>query len=184
MDQSFKKRLPSLAVTSLMAGAAGMGILASEPALAAFDMFLDIPGIPGESRDAKHKNQIDVLSYSHTFAPGDKVKGARTNCSLVQIGKFVDRASPALALRAVTGQSIPTMTLTVQQAGEKALEFYTVTMQDVTVVSSQVNGAGGDDRMEENVSLNMGSATIEYRSQDGSAGAPVTESVTCNPAGR
>ena len=30
----------------------------------AVDVFLKIKGIPGESADSKHKNEIDVLSYS------------------------------------------------------------------------------------------------------------------------
>lgn len=184
MNES-KKRLPSLAVKSLMVGTASLGMLAADPALAALDAFLDIPGIPGESQDAKHKGEIDVLSYTHTFAPGEKVKGTRSNCSLVQVVKFVDRATPPLVLRAVTGQSIPTMTLTLRQAGEKAVEFYTVTMQDVTVVSSQVNETSGDDRPRESVSFNMGSATVEYRpvNPDGSPGAAVTETVSC-PTGK
>ncbi len=186
MNESFKKRLPALAVTSLMAGTAGLGIVAAEPALA-LDAFLDIPGIPGESQDAKHKDDIDVLSYAHTFAPGDKVKGTRTNCSPVQIGKFVDRATPRLALRAVTGETIPTMTLTVRKDGAKSpLEFYTVTMQEVTVLSTQVNEASGDERMRESVSFNIGSATVEYVQQnpDGSPGATVTETVSCGSPGK
>jgi type VI secretion system secreted protein Hcp len=32
--------------------------------MAAFDYFLKIDGIPGESTDSKHKDEIDVLSWS------------------------------------------------------------------------------------------------------------------------
>ena len=32
--------------------------------MAAFDYFLKLDGIPGESIDAKHKGEIDVLSWS------------------------------------------------------------------------------------------------------------------------
>ena len=32
--------------------------------MAAFDYFLKLDGIPGESVDAKHKGEIDVLSWS------------------------------------------------------------------------------------------------------------------------
>ena len=32
--------------------------------MAAFDYFLRLDGIPGESTDAKHKGEIDVLSWS------------------------------------------------------------------------------------------------------------------------
>ena len=32
--------------------------------MAAFDYFLRLDGIPGESLDAKHKGEIDVLSWS------------------------------------------------------------------------------------------------------------------------
>lgn len=30
----------------------------------ALDMFLKIDGIPGESTDARHRDEIDVLSYN------------------------------------------------------------------------------------------------------------------------
>ncbi|HET9699742.1 MAG TPA: type VI secretion system tube protein Hcp [Burkholderiales bacterium] len=176
-----RKRLPALAVKSLMAGAAGLGLMAAEPALAVLDAFLDIPGIPGESQDSKHKGEIDVLSYTHTFTQGEKVKGVRGNCSPVQIVKFLDRATPALALGAVTGQTIPTMTLTLRKAGDKSADFYNVTMQDVIVVSTQVNEASGDDKARETVSFSPGSVTIVYRpaNPDGSLGAAVSEAVSC-----
>ena len=32
------------------------------------DAFLKIDGIPGESTDAKHENQIEVLSFSHSVS--------------------------------------------------------------------------------------------------------------------
>jgi len=32
----------------------------------AVDVFLKIDGIPGESTDDKHKEWIEILSYSHT----------------------------------------------------------------------------------------------------------------------
>ena len=37
--------------------------------MAAFDYFLKLDGIPGESTDAKHKGEIDVLSWSWGESP-------------------------------------------------------------------------------------------------------------------
>ncbi len=37
--------------------------------MALFDAFLKIDGIKGESADAKHKGEIDVMSFSWGLAP-------------------------------------------------------------------------------------------------------------------
>ena len=33
----------------------------------AFDTFMKVDGIPGESQDDKHKDWIELLSFSHSF---------------------------------------------------------------------------------------------------------------------
>ena len=68
----------------------------------AFDAFLKIDGIPGESSDDKHKDWIEILSFSHGLsqpASGSRSSGGaasaeRCNHSDFSIVKTLDKASP------------------------------------------------------------------------------------------
>ena len=59
--------------------------------MAAFDYFLKLDGIPGESVDAKHKGEIDVLSWSWgesqeiAATPGGAVAYARALARLEEL---------------------------------------------------------------------------------------------------
>ncbi len=110
--------------------AAGMAVGASQQALAG-NIFLSIPGIPGESTDDKHKDQIDIESYSQSVEGRD--------CQL-SFSKRVDKASPLLAEAASTRKTIPSATLVVRRLNYKdqSDEYIKLTMSSVTVVSSDM----------------------------------------------
>jgi type VI secretion system secreted protein Hcp len=108
----------------------------------AFDAFLKIDGIDGESQDAKHKSEIQVLSWSfgdsNTQAP--TTRGAAAGRSQLDFSfvKVVDKASPLLMQRTCAGQSIPSATLTVRRqvsTDEPPVEFLKVTMSEVIITS-------------------------------------------------
>jgi len=79
------------------------------------DCFLKIDGIPGESTDEKHKDWIEVLSFSHgvsQMAGGDRsTGGAATEGRCMHqdfsITKTLDKASPPLDLFCCNGKHIP-----------------------------------------------------------------------------
>ena len=70
------------------------------------DCFLKIDGIPGESTDDKHKDWIEVMSYSSgvsQMAGGDRSTGGaatqgRCDHQDISIVKALDKASPTLNL--------------------------------------------------------------------------------------
>lgn len=159
MKQQTKKRLNALSVTSLMVGTAAMGVISTEPAHASMvDGFLRVDGIPGESQDAKHKNEIDVISYSQTFSKSPQ------ECNTIKITKKLDTASPRLASAATTGSPIPNMILTLRKAGKDQGEFYKVMLKDVTILGTEFSLAQGNVPME-NITLKPRTAVIEYRQQ-------------------
>jgi type VI secretion system secreted protein Hcp len=151
----------------------------------AFDCFLQIDGIQGESVADKHKGELDIYSFSwgesHPVpSPGS---GAPAN-SKPQFSSFsfmmkTSTATPPLMLACATGQHIKQAVLTCQKAGGMVpLEFLQVTFSDVQVESWQASGsAGGDDTPTESVSLVYGQVQFQYQQQDakgGPAGPPVT----------
>jgi type VI secretion system secreted protein Hcp len=147
---------------------------------AAVDYFLKIDGIPGESTDEGHKDEIDVLSWSwgETNA-GSSTRGGGGGAGKVSMQDFhftmkVNKASPKLMLACATGQHIKEAVLTVRKAGESQQEFLVIKFSDLLVSSYQTGGSGGVVPTDQ-VSLNFSKIEFEYRPQnpDGTLGAPV-----------
>ncbi|MGE0357767.1 MAG: Hcp family type VI secretion system effector [Burkholderiales bacterium] len=156
-------------------------LLAAGSAQAAIDAFLKIDGIKGESTDARHKDEIDVLSWSWGVSPKEEGKTGKRGCVQdLAITKYVDRATPALFAAAAMGTQVASAVLTVRKAGEGPQEFLTLTLNQVYVTSVQQSGAGGAGQLFEQATLRASTIVVSYRPQnpDGSLGAPVTTSVS------
>ena len=137
----------------------------------AVDMFINIDGIKGESGDAKHKGEIDVLSWSFGGSQsgsahvGGGLGAGKVNIHDLSVTKYVDKASPELFTHLCNGKHIPKALLTVRKAGEHPLEYLKITMENVLVSSLTTGGSGGEDRLTENVSLNFAKLKVEYTPQ-------------------
>ena len=146
------------------------------------DYFLQISGIPGESMDSKHKDWIDVLSWSwgetHPAAPAT---GSGAASGKVEFQEFafmmrLSKASPALFLACASGQHIKEAKLVGRKAGKGQQEYLTWTFSDILVESYQTGGSEGDDAVTDSVSVNFSKAVVSYKAQkaDGSLDAPIT----------
>ena len=153
----------------------------------AFDAFLKIDGIPGESTDDKHKDQIEVLSYNHgmtqpSSATASSAGGATTERVTMQdfsVVKHIDKASPKLYELCCTGKHIANVTLELCRAGGDKVKYLEVKMEQVIIAGVQPGGAaGGSDTLPtEHVSFNFGTIKWTYTQQkraDGSGGGNVT----------
>lgn len=163
--------------------AACLCLASAGSALAAVDMFLKVDGIKGESTDKAHKDEIDVLSWSWGVSAREEARAGKRGCvQAVSLTKLVDRATPPLVGAAALGTLIPKAVLTVRKpVGTSAgLEFLTLELNQVLVTSVQQAASNGQDQFVEQVTLKADSILVSYRSQnpDGSAGAPVTASVS------
>lgn len=145
----------------------------------AVDMFIKIDDIKGESKDDKHKDEIDVLAWSwgmsqsgttHSGSGGGSGKVAVQDISLT---KYVDKASPNLIQYCCAGKHFKEATLVVRKAGGTPLEYIKITMSNGLVSGVSTGGSGGEDRLTENISLNFQSFKYEYTVQkdDGSGEA-------------
>ncbi len=165
----------------LLSAVAASFFLASVSAQAAIDAFLKLDGIKGESLDARHKDEIDVLSWSWGVSPKEEGKVGKRGCVQdLAITKVVDRSTPALFGAAAMGSQIASAVLTVRKAGENPQEFLTLTLNQVYVTSIQQSGTGGSGQLYEQATLRASTIVVSYRPQnpDGSLGAPVTASVS------
>jgi type VI secretion system secreted protein Hcp len=147
--------------------------------VAAVDYFLKIDGIPGESKDAKHKGEVDLLAWSWgetATTPGGPGGGGGAGKVTIQDLNFTSRiskASPQLMLACASGKHIKTAVLTARRGGKAQAEFLTITLEDV-LVSSYQTAAGGEDESGplDSISLNFSKIQVEYKETkpDGSLG--------------
>lgn len=153
------------------------------PAMAATnDMFLKISGIKGESRDAKHAGDIDVLSWSWGVSnPGSSHLGGgigagKANFAEIHVVKHVDMSSPKLFELTATGAHVPQIELFVRKAGASQAEFVHITMKNVVVTSISLSAnASADIPPSESVTFSYDEVTYEYMPQlpDGRPGGGV-----------
>jgi len=162
-----------------------------------FAGFLKIEGIDGESTDAKHTGQIEVLSFSHHLSQSGGAASSRTGGvtgSRVDIGDFAvtkvtDKASPNLAKYCANGKHIPKITLELTSADEQAHTYMKYTMSDAVVASCRFGGSGNSEgsRPLEEVTFRFSKIEWEYTPFDnkGVAGGAVKASwdAAANKAG-
>ena len=150
-------------------------------ALAAVDMFLQIEGVDGESRDATYTGWIEVLAFSEgmtqsgTTHVGAGGSAGRVNVLDLTVTKFLDRSSPFIRQRVAEGRPIPKATLVVRKAGADPLVIFKIEIQDIIISSVSMNASGSDDRLTENVTLNFARIQWVYTPQlaDGSPDAEI-----------
>ena len=147
-----------------------------------FDAFLKIDGIEGESLDAKHKNEIDVLSFHWGITNPER---GRARIQDFQVVKSIDLASPAIFDAVCSGDHIKEVQFTLRKAGEGQQDFYKIHMEEVLISSQTPAGStGGDAIPMEQVSFSFLKVEVEYRQQDpkGQLGDWVKSS--CSPRNR
>jgi type VI secretion system secreted protein Hcp len=141
------------------------------------DCFLKIDGIPGESTDDKHKEWIEVVSYSHGLAQmgaGDRSTGGAATagrCSHqdFSIVKELDKTSPTLDLYCCNGNHIKKVALELCRATGDKTKYMEYIMEDV-IISSVGIGGGGGGLPTESVTFNYGKITWNYIQTDHETG--------------
>ncbi len=128
--------------------------------------------IKGESRDAKHKESVDVLAWSWGMSNaanahyGGGMGAGKVNAQDISFTKWIDKSSAPLQGACATGKHLQKAELIVRKAGDKPLEYLKYTLSDCLVTSVSTGGSGGEDRLTENVSLSFAKMKIEYFIQD------------------
>ncbi len=145
----------------------------------AVDVFLKLGDIKGESKDDKHPNEIEVLSWSwgihQTGTIGDGMGGGagKAEFSHLSIVHHLDKASPNLYTACAIGDHIKEATLVQRKAGKGQQEFLIVKMNDILVTS--VSPSASSEHPTESFTLQLGKVVLEYKPQkmDGSLDAGI-----------
>jgi len=143
----------------------------------AYDGYLMIDGIPGESTDAKHQSWIEIISFKHevsqpagssTSRIGGRT-GARVDVRDFCITKVVDKSSCNLHLYCCNGKHITQIIVELCEASESKLCYMKWTMKDVIVSSIKASGVANEQifvRPIEEVTFNFGQIQWVYTPKD------------------
>jgi len=146
----------------------------------AFDAYLKLDTITGESKDAKHPGEMEIYSFSfgaqNSTTIGSASGGAgggRASFSSFSFMKKTDKASPLLFQACCQGTHIATGGLTLRKSGgDNPLEYLKWKFKEIFVESIQWSGStGGDDSPTESVSFVYGQKTIDYQPQNAKGAA-------------
>jgi type VI secretion system secreted protein Hcp len=146
------------------------------------DMFLKIEGrkqgpIKGESKDASHPDEIDVLGWSWGMDSDVSLQSGlpagKTSMNELRVVKRVDKASTALMASLRNNEVLKNVTLTVRKAGKTPLEYYKIVLEEGRLTSIRQQKDEGESAPEcnESISFSFRKVCVEYTPQ-GDDGQP------------
>jgi type VI secretion system secreted protein Hcp len=146
----------------------------------AFDAFLKIATIPGESTDQRHTSWIEVLSFHHSMqqpttgsvSSGGARSAERVNHSDLSIVKSLDKASPKLALACSKGEHISEVTLVLCRATGDKQKYMEYKLSDVLITSVRPGGSahGSETLPVEEISFSYSKIEWTYTETDHGTG--------------
>ena len=135
----------------------------------ASDIFAKLGDIKGESLDSKHKDEIEVLSFSWSLTNPDGggsaagVGRGRATFQDLTIVHKIDKATPSLLRACATGTHLKDATITHRKAGKGQHEYLIVKMDDIVITG--VSHGGSNEVGSESVTLAFAKVQVEYRAQ-------------------
>lgn len=153
--------------------------LVSGRAQAAYDMYLEISGVPGEVvTPAAFANQIAVLSMSTGGSRPCGVGGGQLSMGSLNIMKLTDKSTVKLSTAMRDGTVYPTATLRFVRTSDGQV-YQVYQMNNALVESLQTSGStGGDNKTTESVSFAYAQLAVTYTFFDGAGKAAGTETMT------
>jgi type VI protein secretion system component Hcp len=137
-------------------------------------IFVNIPGIPGESADANHGDWIDALGASGNFTAN--------SCGEFFVKKELDVAFPLLVASAASGRAFSEIVVetTAIFSGSRAT-VSVITLDGAVITSISTDMSGDETGHVEIITIEASSITILYNHYDseGNFQGAVTETVIC-----
>jgi len=139
------------------------------------DIFLKIEGVDGESKDSKHANELELLSFhwgesnAGSAAAGQGMGTEKVSMSDFGFSIYTMKGSPKLAEKCATGEHIASATLSVRKAGGEQVDFLVYKFTDLLISNYALSGGGG--LPTENITFNFAKVEGDYGVQDTTTGA-------------
>ena len=142
------------------------------------DMFLKVETarmgvVKGEAGDAKHKGEIDILSWSWAMSSRSAMAAAgpsgRSTLDELRVVKKIDTASTALMSSMRANELIKKATLTVRKAGSDPLEYLKITLQNARITNLALDTENTE--VVERLSFAFQRITVDYVPQGQEGGS-------------
>lgn len=142
----------------------------------AFDTFIRIDGIEGESTDSQHKGWIEAFNYklavkqriSNTASSAGGAAAERADFEPFNFTIPMDKASPKLALACAAGAHIDEIRVEVCRAGGDRVTYMTYRLCNCII--KRISTIGGGRFPVESVSIDFGRIHWRYTQQKRSGG--------------
>jgi len=122
--------------------------------------------IKGESHDEKHKDEIDVLSWSWGMRAQTTIAGGDAGKATVNefvVAKQIDSASTALMSAMRNNELIKSTVLTMRKAGDTQHEYCKITIKNARITAIDIQcDEPGSVSYTETLSFAFQSLTVEY----------------------
>jgi type VI secretion system secreted protein Hcp len=141
----------------------------------AYDAYLQIEGVTGDSKDSKHAKWIELYSFSWgasnpvNSSSGSGMASGKVSISSFNAMKKCDSGSAKLFEFCATGGHAAKAKVEICKStgGATTEPFIVYEFEEVFVESIQWSGsAGGDDTPTESISVAFGKVTMHYSTQD------------------
>ena len=148
----------------------------------AFDAFVKISSIEGESTDSQHSGWIEAVFYgaamsqtvSSTASSSGGASTGRIDFDEFTFTKLLDKASPKLAMACAAGTHIDSIVFELCRAGTEKVKFMEYKMTNCIISSVNTSGAEGGEFPQESVNIDYGKIewayTVQKRQGGGAAG--------------
>jgi type VI secretion system secreted protein Hcp len=143
------------------------------------DAFLKVDGIPGESKDSVHKNEIELITFyasssqAGTMATGGGGGGGKMAAQDKHVVMYVNKACPQLMLACATGKHIKEAVISVRKAGTgpkpgtPQQDYMTITLSNVLISRFEADGHPEKYGLPFcDISLNYSKIEYKYREQN------------------
>ena len=145
------------------------------------NLFMEIDGIPGESEQDGYEGLVQIESWAWAMdQEGSAHRGGGSGTGRVDVGdlvvtKYTDKSTPIMYTKCATGEHIDKIVLHNVKAGGVALEYLTMTMEEVIITHVGMSCTSEGDRSLEDVAFSFARYTLSYTAQkgDGSGDAAV-----------
>jgi type VI secretion system secreted protein Hcp len=150
----------------------------------AVDYFLKLDGIQGESQDANHKNEIQILSWSWGASNVSSVSGTggsgagKVDMSDVSMMLNFDKSTPKFFKAVAKGMHISSGTLSAIKAGSDGKPYLKVDFKEIFVTGLQMSAAGEVPAVS--LSFTYDEIKMDYSAQDEKGNMASTGPVTFN----
>jgi type VI secretion system secreted protein Hcp len=150
----------------------------------AVDYFLTLDGIQGESEDEKHKNDIQILSWSWGGSQTSSVAGTggsgagKVSLSDFSIMTYFDKSTPKVFKSICAGTHIKTGTMNAIKSGADGKPYLKVDFKELFVTSLQISGSSEVPSVS--ISFSYNEIKIDYSTQNEQGNVTSTGPVTMN----